>query len=308
MMRLALTLNVWNDEDLIFAQQFGVNDLMAQAVLPQAATPENVWDEHTLRAMRNRVEQAGLHLAGLDGLPWPLTPAEQGGTARRAEIDRVCRFVEAAGAAGIPLIAYRWTDGAESERAAIGRGKAMMRTSSRAPITSSNPHIWDDMGKFIAGVVPVAEQAGIKLACQPNSPLEPGPLHSAEDMQHLLELSPSPCHGVDLNHAAVAHGDGYEVLATIERFVRQGKTFTAQVQNIAVTSQGVSESFLDEDSAQPSLMRVLQAYQAAGYTGTVRPAMTPGLVVDTPWGHKGQAFQIGYLKSLLQVTQRQTVA
>ena len=36
----------------------------------------------------------------------------------------------------------------------------------------------------------------------------------------------------------------------------------------------------------------------------IRPVRPPGLVGDTEWGHKGQAFSLGYLRALMQVVER----
>ena len=52
-MKLALTLNVWKDEDLVFAQQFGVIDVLARPVLPGDG---RAWDETTLAAMQKAIE------------------------------------------------------------------------------------------------------------------------------------------------------------------------------------------------------------------------------------------------------------
>ena len=38
----------------------------------------------------------------------------------------------------------------------------------------------------------------------------------------------------------------------------------------------------------------------AGFKGVFIVDHTPGLVGDTPWGHRGRAYGIGYIKALIK--------
>ncbi|MCL5995815.1 MAG: mannonate dehydratase [Chloroflexi bacterium] len=306
-MELALTLNCWNDEDLVFAQQFGVNHILAQPILPAPGVQR--WDERALAALRNRVEQAGLQLVGFDGLPCPLDRSVRGETGRDDEIAVASQFITAAGAAGIPLITYGWalSQHTPSSRMPVGRGQSHVNRVA-APIADpmrATQTGWESYTYFLARVIPVAERANVRLACQPNSPFKPGLLNSTAALQQLLDTAPSHCHGLDLQHGALTHMPAADLLQAIQHFVKQGRVFCAQAQHIDVRTEGIAEGFLDERSTTgPAMLDVLQAYRAAGYNGDLRPAPPPGVTGDTEWGHKGHAFHAGYLKSLLQVARR----
>jgi hypothetical protein len=48
----------------------------------------------------------------------------------------------------------------------------------------------------------------------------------------------------------------------------------------------------------------MQVLVRAGFAGPMRAALPPGMVEDTDWGHKGRAFDLGYLRAILQVIER----
>ena len=66
-MDLALTINAWIDEEVMFAQQLGARHIFASMDPLWAATPG--WDAQSLTRLANRVEKAGLVLAGLYATP-----------------------------------------------------------------------------------------------------------------------------------------------------------------------------------------------------------------------------------------------
>ena len=62
---------------------------------------------------------------------------------------------------------------------------------------------------------------------------------------------------------------------------------------------GGGEAFLDE--GEVSLPLALRELQRAGFAGPVRAGQPPGMIGDAAWGHKGRAFDAGYLRAVLQV-------
>jgi len=284
-MKLALTINCWTDEDLMFAQQFGADQVMAQAVLPEGRT---AWDARLLSALRNRVEKAGLALAGMDCLPVRLDRAIAGMAGRDEEIETVCRFMRDAGAAGIPLVGCRWgVDEKGPVRQPTGRGGAAVAVH-QAELQPGGAG-WEIFLCFLERVVPVAEEGGVKLACGPGNSL----LGRIEDLQRLVEEVPSSCLGIDFWQGAVALMPGVDLAGAIRWFGGRQKLFLVTLGN--------SEAFLDEGDTR--MLRSLRLYREAGFVGGLRPGPQPGMADDTEWGHKSQAFAIGYLRALLQVVE-----
>lgn len=87
-MDLALTINAWIDEEVMFAQQLGTRHVFARVDSQPDGAP--AWEAQHLGWLANRVEKAGLVLAGLAVTELPL--------------ERVTRLLEAAGAARIGLV------------------------------------------------------------------------------------------------------------------------------------------------------------------------------------------------------------
>jgi mannonate dehydratase len=308
-MKLALSLNCWHDEDVLFALQFGADAVVAQPLLPDAGA---CWDARTLAALRNRVDKAGLELAGLHDLPGSLGLGDTlrrlaGGAPAADALAPICAFIAGAGAAGIPLIAYELPPDARPGpvREPAGRGQAQVWRTERgqdppAGAAPSSAHI-----AWLRAVLPTAERAGVRLAWRPTA-------GSPEAWESVLDAVPSSCHGLDLDHGTISAAPGVDPLTAIRRFACRQSIFLVQLHALQVQAEGVCETFLDEATLPtaggqppcPALPLLLRTYRAAGYTGAVRPAPPPGIVDDTDWGHKGQAFHLGYLRALLQAVER----
>ena len=69
----------------------------------------------------------------------------------------------------------------------------------------------------------------------------------------------------------------------------------------ACNRRGGKQAFLDEGDV--NLPRVLWALRKAGFSGPLLAYQAPGMVGDSEWGHKGRAYDLGYLKAVLQAIQ-----
>jgi mannonate dehydratase len=289
--------------------------VVAECALPEAASTG--WNVQLLKALCNRVEKAGLTLVGLDRLPCRLDKVLRGEAGRDEEIEAACEFVRAAGAVGVALIGYTWTaqpDG-ETRKGPQGRGGALVRhyKVARGQLPAAEPtigaavHAWNNLGYFLERLMPVAEKAGVKMACRPDSPLAvhagaPGILSTVEGLKRLVESVSSPSNGLDLQLGSLAMMPGADVAKAIAWFGSRGRILLATLQNPVGEPPTLSDAFLDEGTT--NMLGALRCYQEVGFEGMLRPAEQPGMVGDTMWGHKAQAFAMGYLRALLQVVER----
>ena len=310
-MQLALTVNCFQDEDLLMAQQLGAQHIVAEA----GGDILGGWDVARLRAMRNRVEKAGLELVGIDALPPALYErAILGQPGRDEQITGVCLAIAHAGEAGIGLVGYGWTPAGlrRTTESVVGRGGARVAAydhalASPAPETGqvAAEALWANLGYFLERVIPAAERAGVRLACRPDDPpvsRQGGVariLHDVEGLSRLFELAPSACHGLDFWQGTVAAMPGVDLLAAIRRFGAAKRIFLVSVGNLQGTADSFQEGFLDE--IPDTILRALQTYRAVSYAGPLRAVSPPAVEGDTPWGHKGRAHDLGYLRALLQV-------
>jgi hypothetical protein len=91
-MDLALTINGWIDEEVIFAQQIGARHVFARVDSSQGQVPN--WDAPSLSFLANRIEKAGLVLAGLHAA----------GTWQEGPSVWAAHLIQEAGTAGIGLL------------------------------------------------------------------------------------------------------------------------------------------------------------------------------------------------------------
>lgn len=306
-MQLALTVDWRRDQDLIFAQQLGVHHIVAEV---------ERWDVETLFAARNRVEKAGLHLVAIENLPQSLYEnAILGLPARDEEIEQVGLAIENAGAAGIPMVSYRWAlpGTRQSEHVFRGRGDAIVSgyDEALAPQAPSSlvyrvteETMWSNLTYFLERVIPVAQKAGVRMACHPDDPPVPvlggvaRILHHVEGLRRLMEIMPSSCHGLDLCLGTLAAMPGVDMIETIRVFGLKEKIFLVHIRNPRGTVPSFRDAFLDEGDTD--MLKALHALHSTGFAGPIRAAQPGEMVGDTGWGHKGRAFEVGYLMALLE--------
>ena len=307
-MRLALTVDCSLDRDLIFAQQLGVREIVAS---------DCQWDRDSLAGTRNRVEKAGLELVAVENLAQSMyTKAIVGLDGRDEEIETVCQAIRNAGVVGIPTIGYRWTlpSANRTRRAPLGRGAALVGSYDHSLAQRAQPPVakaptpeemWRNLGHFLERVIPVAEEAGVRLACHPDDPPAPSLdgvpriLNNVEGLDRLLEMGDSSCHGLDFCLGTVAAMPGVDVIQAICHFGRKGKIFMLHVRNVRGALPDFRDAFLD--AGDLLIPKALLACRSVGFAGPIRSAPPPGMIGDTDWGHKGRAFDLGYLRALLQV-------
>ena len=271
-MHIALSVKEGCDDQLIFAQQLGVDHVVVEV---------ESWDADTLAAARNRVEKTELQLVGVESLP-------------TGPLDQACQAIENIGTAGIPLVSYRWPspDLQHPEPVPAGRGGVLVAEYSAAARPSESH--WEDLARFLERALPAAERAGVCLACRPDSSLNVN-----EDLHRLVDMAPASHHGLDLCSASLAAGD--DVAATIDALIAVKKLFMVHLRNLHAAEPRPRNAFLDEGDID--IPRLLQILHAAGFDGPVRAAQPPGMDDDPAWGHKGRSFDIGYIKAILQVVQ-----
>jgi hypothetical protein len=100
--------------------------------------------------------------------------------------------------------------------------------------------------------------------------------------------SPAPPLGIDLDIACLS-GPDVDALPDLAQHI-----FALHVGNRDADNQ----AFLDE--GEIDLPRLLYSLEESGFNGPVRAAPPPGMEGDEPWGYKGRAFDLGYLRAIIQ--------
>ena len=293
-------------------KQCGVDHVVG--TWPRSQEPP--WSYMSMVRMKTAYEDAGFELAVIESRP-PMSKAKLGLPGRDDEIDTVCELVRNMGALGIPVWCYEWMPGPtvlRTSRTARSRGGALATAYDHdlmrnAPPTEygtvSEAQIWENLEYFLERVVPVAEEANVKLAMHPDDPpLSPirgiaRVMRSIESFQRLIDLVPSPVNGIALcqgNFTLMAD----DLPSVIRHFGEQGKIFFVHFRDVRGTPEKFVETF--HDDGQTDMLACMRAYREIGYEGVCRPDHVPTMEGDTNeqpgYSSIGRLFAIGYLKGL----------
>jgi mannonate dehydratase len=316
-MRLAIgQFNQVTDELLHFVRQLGVGDVLLNTPrLPG----ESHWAYMDLLHLRTRIEDAGLRLAALENVPVSFyVKAMLGLPGRDEQIDHMATTIRNMGRAGISVLGYHWLPNGvwRTSRTTPGRGGAKvtsfdMSLAQDAPLSHDRVYTADEMWAnytyYIQAILPVAEEAGVKLALHPDDPPVPSLggvariMGSLEGFKRAMEVGDSPMHGLDFCHGCWSEM-GLGVLDAVRYFGDRDKIMYVHFRDVQGTVPKFQESFIEEGNSD--MLEVMLALKQTGFDGFLIPDHVPHMVGDTPWGHRGRAYAIGYMKALLQVVDR----
>lgn len=165
---------------------------------------------------------------------------------------------------------------------------------------------WSAIEFLVSSLVPVAEKAGIKLACHPHDPTYPigglnGVEHvlgSIEGMRRFLELSDSPLPGLNFCQGTVAEMASEPhayVIRAIEEFAP--RIFMVHFRNIEGGYLDFAEVF--PDVGDVDMNESIKACHRAGYAGILCPDHVPLSELE-PNRERLMTFALGYTRGLLQ--------
>jgi mannonate dehydratase len=277
---------------------------------------EKPWDFMPMLRLKQRFADAGFELAVIESSP-PMNQIRLGLEGRDEEIENFCALLRTMGALGIPVICYNFMailNWMRTSTTALSRGGALVtgydhELMRNAPLTDagavSEERLWENIEYFLKAVVPVAEEAKVKLALHPDDPpLSPirgigRIIRSVEAFQRVIDLVPSEYNGITMcqgNFALMTD----DLPAAIRHFGRQGKIHFVHFRDVRGTPERFVETF--HDDGQTDMLECMRAYKEIGFEGVLRPDHVPTLEGDSNehagYSHIGRLFAIGYIKGL----------
>jgi mannonate dehydratase len=325
------------DEILTFARQLGVASMQVNTpALPGA----HRWEYEDLLALRERCEASGLRLEAIENVHLDFYDKVMLGLPGRDEqLEHYCATIRNMGRAGIPILGYHFMPNSvwRTARSPIGRGGATVTSFDMAAVSArqdsmlvartdrsgsddpfntqgvipaagyqlSEDEMWANYTYFIKAVIPVAEEAGVKLALHPDDP----PVESLGGIARLfrnfdgfrraMEIADSEAWGLDLCLGCWSEMGGERaVMEAIDFFGPRGKILYVHFRDVRGTVPQFAECFIGEGNFRPP--RVLRALKRAGFTGFLLDDHVPFMIGDTDYGHRGRAHAIGYLQGMLE--------
>ncbi len=150
--------------------------------------------------------------------------------------------------------------------------------------------LWQRLSDFLHAVIPVAEEAGVRLALHPDDPPMPTLrgtarlVYQPEYYQRVLDLKPSFSNAIELCVGSIAEMAAGDVYEAVDRYSRHGQIGYVHFRNVRGKMPRHHEVFVDE--GEIDMVRILQILVRNGYDGVLIPDHTPQMTCAAPW-HAG---------------------
>ncbi len=244
---------------------------------------------------------------------------------RDARIEQYKDHILNLGQAGIPYTTYAhmangiWSSEPETTRGGA-RARAFNVDSATAvgfwpgheyhrPLSHDRRYtedeIWANFETFIRQVVPVAEEAGVKIGIHPDDPPVPELggvprciFSTFDGYRRAMEIADSPNVGLCLCVGCWLEGGemmGRDVIETIRYFGKQRKLFKIHFRNVSQPLPYFVETFLDD--GYMDMYSVMRALREVDFDGVIIADHIPLMGGDP---RVGTAFSIGYMKALIE--------
>lgn len=341
---LGLYPRLLTPENFRFARQLGVTHIVAHlpdwsssGVRPGStagAGQSPIWTYEELRDLRVAINREGLELAAIENFePGHWYDVLLDGPRKAEQIEGLKTIIRNMGRAGIPVMGYNFsiagvwgrTHGPWARGGATSVGYVEAEAPEQTPIpngtvwntvydsnapagtigTVTSEQLWGRLEYFLKEVVPVAEEAGVRLAAHPDDPPLPALRGTArlvyrpELYQKLLDIVPSPSNALEFCQGTIAEMNGeMDVYEAIDRYAGQQRIAYVHFRNVHGKVPNYHEVFIDEGDVDT--IRALRLYHKHGYDGVVIPDHTPGVECAAPW-HAGMAYALGYLRAAIRL-------
>ncbi len=288
-----------------------------QAHGPVGAADDHGWSRAALERLKATYEEEGFSLVALEDTP-PMDDIRLGRPGREEQIDLFCEQLRAMGAVGIPVLCYNWVavySWARTSLALPARGGAlvtgydqaeMLKAPSRPEADlATEERLWENFEYFLRRVIPVAEEAGVRLALHPDDPpISPVRglgriMRSVEAFERVVEIVPSECNGITLcqgNFALMTD----DLPGLIRNFGSRGKIHFVHFRDVRGTPEAFVETF--HDNGPTDMLACLEAYADIGYEGVLRPDHVPTLHGESNerpgYAFLGRLYAVGYIRGL----------
>lgn len=315
-MRVAVGVNGdLPDEQMRLAAQMGCSGVVVSS--PKFSTDHGLrWEYDDLAKLREQVESYGLRLEAIQHTNLNLFDSIRLGKPDRDEqLEDFKVAVRNMGRAGVPIFAYNWRPnrlyrtGHVESRGGVRVTAFDLEKAKNEPLSFGRAYgadeLWSTFEYFIKRIMPVAEEAGLKLAHHPDDP--PGPsiggvdriFSSFEGFQRGMELADSPNWGLLFCMGCWCEMGGNEyVLNGLRYFGERNKLFYIHYRDVVGTPDKFNEVVIGD--GQIDLTGALRVLKEVNFTGFVIDDHAPKMAGDEGWNARGRIYQTGYIMGLVR--------
>jgi mannonate dehydratase len=300
------------------AQQAGVTCAVVK-LAPELTHRDPPSNRETLREAKQRFNNAGFELFGLEGDQFDMSRIKLGLDGRDNDIETYRKMLRNMGELGIPFLCYNFMVGIgwfRNRTTIQERGGAltcgfeldeMLQKEDYVRKIESNS-VWEHYQYFLERILPVAEESGVRLGLHPDDPPIPSLkgygriFYNANGVRKALALSSSRSHGLTFCQANyLAMGENVPAL------IREWKDRIGFVhfRDIKGTANSFIETF--HDNGPHDMAELIHVYGENGLDCPVRTDHAPSMDGEgeaTGYEILGHLFALGYLKGLLDYDQK----
>lgn len=293
-----------------------------------AGDPNHWWTLEELLRIRKELNEEGLQLEAIENFdPAHWHDVLLDGPRKQEQMENLKSLIRTIGRAGIPIMGYNFSiagvAGRVSSRQARGRAVSVgvdggddrpvpngmvwnMIYDAEAPTgflpKISHEELWRRLQYFLDELVPVAEEAGVRLAAHPDDPplpyvrQTPRLVYQPHLYQKLLDMKPSPANALEFCLGSLAEMTEGNIYDIVDQYARQNSLAYVHFRNVRGKVPHYHETFIDEGDID--MIRVLRILKEHAFDGVLIPDHTPQMTCDAPW-HAGMAFALGYMRAAL---------
>lgn len=314
-MRIAIgQANQLTPEIIEFAHQIGVQDI-------QFNTPrlpgESRWEYADLLDLRTRCDQAGLRLNAIENVPIKFyVKAMLGQPGRDEQIENMQQTIRNLGQAGIPIFGYHFMPNGVWRTSTTARARGGAQTTGydhaqaeNAPLSFDREYgaeeMWANYTYYIKAILPVAEEAGVKLALHPDDPPVPTLggvarlMRNFEGFKRALEIGDSPNHGLDFCVGSWSEMSPAECLTGLRYFGERGKILYVHFRDVLGTVPAFREAFIGEGNLD--MFQIMKTLKELNFKGFLIDDHVPRMVGDSGWVSLSRAFANGQMITMLEL-------
>ena len=282
-----------------------------------------VWPVEKIRALKDKIEAHGLKLEVIESVPVH-EDIKLGKPSRDRLIANYGETLRNLAACGIKVVCYNfmpvfdWTrtslemrlpdgsttlafDTQEIEAMDIEHGIALpgwdasyrpdeLKALLAQYAALDESGLWANLGYFLRAIVPVAKEAGVKMAIHPDDPPRPifglpRIVKNRDDLARLLAIVDDPANGLTLCSGSLGADAHNDIPSLVREFGGRGRIHFAHLRNVRTNAAGdFHETSHRSADGSLDMAEIVKAYFEVGFEGYARP--DHGRMI---WGETGRA-------------------